>query len=62
MNAAGWWLESGAGECPFCEVSLHEEVYVHCIHCDRPVCPICYVERTEVREISCPDCADQGGE
>ncbi|HET6655539.1 MAG TPA: hypothetical protein VFH57_04775 [Gammaproteobacteria bacterium] len=52
-----WWLEAGAASCEFCAVAYHEEVAVHCIECDRPVCPVCVVEIRETREIICPECA-----
>lgn len=62
MSTHGWWLEAGTGVCPCCEASAHEETFVHCVDCDRAICPICFVEHIEFREVLCPDCAAREGE
>ncbi len=57
-----WWLETGAGSCPFCENRLHFEALVYCTDCDRPVCPTCLEKAPESRSVLCPEChAEAGG-
>jgi hypothetical protein len=57
MHDKPWWLEAGTARCEFCVAAYHEEIAVHCAHCDRAVCPTCAVEVYTTREWFCPECA-----
>lgn len=50
-----WWL-GGEERCDFCLERYVYEMEVRCLHCDRPVCPMCVVTITERRERVCAEC------
>lgn len=51
-----WWLEPGAQTCDFCQRTLHYEAVYYCVHCDRPICPLCVVKVRESQDIVCSEC------
>jgi hypothetical protein len=55
--------DGGIGDehCGFCLQSYAYELEVFCIHCDRPMCPVCVVTRTFQGERICPECASDTG-
>lgn len=55
-----WWLGPGPQACAFCLRAYHSEAGHHCPECDRPVCPLCVVER-QMSHIVCPECHTGGG-
>ncbi len=54
-----WWLEPGPEHCDFCQYSFHYEAGYHCVHCDRPVCPVCVVSVRAEHTVTCPECGPQ---
>lgn len=61
--ARGARVQHGAGDahCGFCLQSYAYELEVFCLHCDRPMCPICVVKRTFRGQRICPECASDTG-
>ncbi len=55
-RAAPWGLEAGPETCEFCLHTYHYEAGYHCVHCDRPVCPLCVMVVREREVVVCPDC------
>lgn len=55
-----WWLESGSETCDFCLRTFHYEAGYHCLHCDRPVCPVCVEVVKTTHSIVCPECRKEG--
>jgi ferredoxin len=60
-DTAGWWESPAVEQCAFCENHLAVEVFIHCIDCDRPVCPFCAVTIRERRGLRCPECDTERG-
>ncbi|MEC9482784.1 MAG: hypothetical protein UMU75_05570 [Halomonas sp.] len=53
---APWWLEPGTETCEFCQRSFTYEAGYFCLHCDRPICPVCVKTVPAARGAVCPEC------
>lgn len=60
--AQAWWNEPGPDYCEFCHHTFQVEVGYHCIECDRPVCPLCFVAVRERHVVMCPECKPSEGQ
>ena len=47
---------SGQEHCAFCLQRYAESLEVYCVHCDRPVCPLCVVRHRVQTALVCPEC------
>ncbi|MBW3533931.1 MAG: hypothetical protein KY453_01730 [Gemmatimonadetes bacterium] len=58
-----WWT-GGEERCAFCLGRYVHEMEIRCLHCDRPMCPLCVVTVSARRERLCPECepSSPGGE
>lgn len=54
-----WWL-GGRETCGFCLQFYVLEMEARCVHCDRPVCPMCVSEAEESRLLVCSECGEPG--
>jgi hypothetical protein len=52
-----WWWSRDA-HCEFCSQGYAYGAQYHCIHCDRPICPLCIVVRGKKHRHYCPQCAE----
>lgn len=51
-----WWLTEGPESCFLCEGSVHPELLMYCIACDRGLCLLCLDEDVQANEVLCPEC------
>jgi hypothetical protein len=52
-----WWLTQGPEFCYLCEGSVHPEMLLYCIACDRGLCSLCLDENVQASgDVLCPEC------
>jgi hypothetical protein len=57
-HMAFWLLEPGSGRCTGCEITVREDILIHCALCDRPFCALCICEIRLAHEVACSDCGE----